>query len=107
MGGEVEGNRKALLPGGQVAAIKGVGFFRGRETGILTDCPWAACIHRRTHTACERRKAGKSGVASVRTGVQWLHRNALGRMPGQVFALNLFVSRFFPVVDICHYKLTF
>ena len=82
MGGKIECNRKALLPGGQIAAIEGVRFLGGRETGILTDGPWAARIHRRTHTARERRKARKSGVTSIRAGVKWLYGYALGRMPG-------------------------
>ena len=82
MGGKIEGDREAFLPGGQIAAIEGVRFLGGRETGILTDGPWTARIHRRTHTTRERRKAGKSGIASIRAGVKWLYGYALGRMPG-------------------------
>ena len=103
MRGKVEGDRKALLSSGQVAAIKGVGFLGGREARILADRPWAACIHGCAHTTRERRKAGKPGIASILRGIKRLYSNALGRIPGQVLALNLFFSRFFPLVDIRHF----
>ena len=67
--GEIEGDRKALLSGGQVAAVKGVRFFGSRETGILADGPWPTRIHRRTHTARKWRKAGKTRVASILCGI--------------------------------------
>ena len=42
VGGEIEGDAEALLPGGEVAAVEGVGFLGGREAGILADGPRAA-----------------------------------------------------------------
>ena len=45
VGGKVEGDAQALLPHREVAAVEGVRFLGGRETGILTDGPRAACIH--------------------------------------------------------------
>src|SRR6267142_1875566 len=35
MGGKIERDRKALLPGGEVASVEGVGIFGRREPGIL------------------------------------------------------------------------
>ena len=80
--GKVEGDRQAFLTSGEVAAVKGVGFLSGRKTRILTDRPWAARIHRRAHTACKRRKAGKAGIARVFGGIQRLYSDALRRVPG-------------------------
>ena len=102
MGGEIEGDAQALLTGSEVAAVECVRFLRGRKTSILANGPRAARIHRRAHAACERRETGQARVASVLRGVQRLHSNALGRVPGQILALDLLVGCFFPVVYICH-----
>ena len=58
VGGEVEGDAEALLPGGEVAAVEGVGFLGGREAGVLADGPRPA---RRTssHRARACRAAGR------------------------------------------------
>jgi hypothetical protein len=53
MGGQVEGDRDALLPGGQRLAVEGVRFLGGREARILPDRPGPAGIHRRAHAAGE------------------------------------------------------
>jgi hypothetical protein len=82
VGCEIESDRKALLPSGQIAAVKCIGFLSSRETRILADRPWAARIHRRTHTARKWRKAGKAGIARVFGGIQRLYGNALRRVPG-------------------------
>ncbi len=37
VGGEIESDGNALLAGGERLAVKGIGGFRGGETGILTD----------------------------------------------------------------------
>jgi hypothetical protein len=42
VGGEIEGHRQALLPGGEVLAVKRVGFLRRREARILPDGPGLA-----------------------------------------------------------------
>ncbi len=55
--GEIEGDRQSLLAGGEVAAIEGVRFLGGGETGVLADRPGAAGIHAGTHAAGERGKA--------------------------------------------------
>ena len=62
VGGEIEGDREALLPGGEVAAVEGVGFLGGREARILADRPGPAGIHRGIGPARERREAGQAGV---------------------------------------------
>ncbi len=46
MGGEIEGDREALLPGGEIAPVEGVGIFRGGEAGILPDGPGLRGVHR-------------------------------------------------------------
>src|SRR3954451_20961725 len=47
MGGKVECDRKALLPGGEVAAVERVGVFGRGEAGILPDRPGLVDIHGR------------------------------------------------------------
>ena len=49
--GKIEGDRKAFLPGGQVPAVKRVGLFRGRETGVLPNRPGPHDIHRAVRPA--------------------------------------------------------
>ncbi len=39
VGGEIEGDRQALLPGGEIAPVEGVGILRRGEAGILPDGP--------------------------------------------------------------------
>jgi hypothetical protein len=46
MGGEVEGDGDALLAGGEVAPVEGVGILGGGEAGILPDGPRPLHIHR-------------------------------------------------------------
>ena len=45
MRGQVKGNGKPFLPHRQVAAIKGVGFFRGGKARVLTDGPGTLHVH--------------------------------------------------------------
>ena len=45
MGGEVEGDRQALLAGGQVAPVEGVAVLGGGEAGILPDRPGLGRVH--------------------------------------------------------------
>ena len=74
MGGEVEGDRQALLAGGEVAAVEGVGFLGRREAGILPDRPGLLDIHGRVGAADEgrdararcRERAGRRGRARRR-----------------------------------------
>ena len=66
MGGEIEGDRQALLPGGEVAAVEGVRILGGREAGILADRPGPAGIHRGIGPARERREAGQAGIDARR-----------------------------------------
>ena len=39
VGGEIEGDRQALLAGGDVAPVEGVGVLGRREAGVLADGP--------------------------------------------------------------------
>ena len=92
MGGEIEGDGEALLPGGEVAPVEGVGIFRRGEAGILPDGPGLRRVHRRIGPAQERRLA-RIGVEEVETGkvafaIDRLHGDGFRRRPGFA-ALNL------------------
>ena len=58
MGGEIEGDRQALLAGGKIAPVEGVGILGGGEAGILPDRPRLGDIHGRVGAAQIRRDAG-------------------------------------------------
>ena len=60
VGGEVEGDREALLPGREVAPIEGVAVLGGGEPGILPDRPGLGGVHGRIGAAQERRQARPS-----------------------------------------------
>ena len=85
MGGEVERDRKALLSGGEVAAVERVGILRRGEAGILPDGPGLVDIHGRVGAAQIGRDArpGLEEVDAVEVGlaVAGLDRDALGRQP--------------------------
>ncbi len=51
VGGEIERDREALLPGGEVAAVERVGILRRGEAGILPDGPGLVDIHGRVGAA--------------------------------------------------------
>jgi len=79
VGGEVEGDREALLAGGEIAAIEGVRFLGGRETGVLADRPGTAGIHRGADSAREGGEARQAGIGlDVVRRVERLDRDALG-----------------------------
>ncbi len=59
VGREVERDRQALLSGGEVAAVEGVGVLGGGEPGVLADRPRLVDVHRRVRAAQER---GDTGV---------------------------------------------
>ena len=85
MGGEVEGDRKALLTGGEVATVEGVGFLGGGEAGVLADRPRLVDVHRRVRTPHERGEAGerrREAQGADRLGVEGgRHGDALRRLP--------------------------
>ena len=72
VGGEVEGDREAHLPGGQVAPVEGVRLLGGGEPGVLADGPRPVGVHRRPHAAHERRGAGDRAevVDAVEVGLR-------------------------------------
>ena len=85
VGGQVEGDRQALLPGREVAAVEGVGVLGRGEAGVLADRPGLVDVHGRVGAAQVGRQA-RPGVEEVEPGqirraVGALHRNALGRQP--------------------------
>ena len=66
MGGEIEGDREAFLPGRKIAPVEGVGILRGGEAGILPDRPRLGDIHGRVGAAQVGRDA-RIGVEPVET----------------------------------------
>ena len=58
VGGEIECDREALLPGGEIAPVEGVGILSRGEAGILPDRPGLGDIHRRVGAAQIGRDAG-------------------------------------------------
>ena len=85
VGRQVEGDRQALLPGGEVAPVERVGLLGGGEPGVLADRPGLVHVHRRVGPAQVRGQAGIGGEeiqpVGVRCGVQRLDVDALGRDP--------------------------
>ena len=87
MGGQVEGHRKALLSGGEVAAVESVGFLGGGEAGVLANGPRLQGVHGGVRPAQEGRDAG--GVVQVLHGARGrrrcrrLHGDVLDRHPGR------------------------
>src|SRR3546814_21187535 len=81
VGGEIEGDRDAMLPGGEVAAVEGVRFLGGREAGILADRPGQAGVHGRIGPAREWRETGEAGVTAARVlgRVEVLPGRAIGQ----------------------------
>ena len=67
VGGEIESDGEALLTGGEIAPVEGVGIFGGGEAGILPDRPGLRCVHRGVGAAKVRRLAG-IGVEEVEAG---------------------------------------
>ncbi len=61
MGGQIEGDRQALLAGGEVVAEEGVGLFGRREPGVLADGPGAVGVHGGAWAAQIGRHAGQGG----------------------------------------------
>ena len=87
VGGEVEGDREAHLPGGEVGPVEGVRLLGGGEAGVLADRPRAVRVHRGPDAPDEGVEPGERADAleplEVGGGVERLHRDALGRDPGQ------------------------
>ena len=104
VGGEVEGDGEALLTGGEVAPIEGVGFLGGGESGVLADGPRLEAIHRGIRAAQERRDAGLVfqvlHAGDVVFGVERLDRDFLHGVPddrADGFAM-FFFERLAPLV---------
>src|SRR6266446_1466994 len=85
VGGEIERDREALLPGGQIASVKSVGIFRGGEAGILPDGPGLVDIHRGIGATQIGRDAGpcleEIDAFEVGFAVLGLDEDAFGREP--------------------------
>src|SRR4029079_6878824 len=82
---QIEGDREALLSGGEVAPVERIGILRGGESGVLPDGPWLRRVHGRVGAAQIRRDAGISVEArEAREVVRSVGRfdgNAFGRTP--------------------------
>ena len=106
VGGEIEGDRQAHLPGRQIAPVEGVGILRGREAGILPDGPGPAGIHGRLGPAQEGEQAGQAVHAlqpfQIFHCIERLDCDAFGRLPHQIVgraAAHLLRGEGAPVVE--------
>ncbi len=102
--GEIEGDRKSLLPRREVATVESIGFLGSGEARILPDRPRTPGIHRRAHAAREGREARQAGIDPLHVlgRVQRLDVDPFGRVPGEILALNLLVGKRLPVVSGRH-----
>ena len=98
MGRQIERDRQALLPGGQIATIEGVGLLGRGKARILADRPGPPGIHRGIGPARIRLETRQARIDRVRAGVERLDGDALGRLAREFAALHLFVGAGFPVV---------
>src|ERR1019366_8347427 len=85
VGGEIERDREALLPGGEVAAVERVGILRRGEAGILPDGPGLVDIHGGVGAAQIRRDA-RPGLEEIDAfeiafAIAGFYQDALGREP--------------------------
>src|SRR5205823_1956909 len=82
VGGQVEGDREAHLPGGQVGAVEGVGLLGGGEARVLADGPRLPGIHGGARGADEWEDTGERvdevEVVDVGPRPEGLHVDALG-----------------------------
>ena len=89
MGGEIEGDGKPHLPGGEIAPVEGVRIFRRRKSRILPDGPGLRCVHRRIGPAQEGRDAGEGAdeieAGRVAGGVGGFNGDGFGGEPNTTF----------------------
>ena len=97
MCGQIEGDRQPLLPRGQIAAVKCVGFLGRGKARILPDRPWTPRIHARLYAARERSKPWKTRISRIRFGIERLDIKALRRFPSEIAPFGFFVRERVPV----------
>ena len=105
VGGQVEGDRQALLPGGEVAPVERVGLRRGgearRTAGPSTAGSCTSSGRARAGTArCPGRCPGSPARRRSAGGEQRRDGDALGRLPGRLLdaAAGGLLERLGPVV---------
>ncbi|CAB4346808.1 unannotated protein [freshwater metagenome] len=103
VGGEIEGDRQAHLAGSEVASIKRVRLFGGRESGVLADRPRAIRVHRRSHATGVGGEARQCVDIAERleigSRVDRFYGDAFGGLPyeiGGIGALEVFGGRIGP-----------
>src|SRR5262245_9597657 len=91
VGGEIEGHRKPLLPGLQIAAVEGVALLSGGETGVLANGPWPAGVHRGIGPAGVGRQSGEAAVdpGEIIGTVDVLEADMFGRIAAEVLPARL------------------
>src|SRR5690606_15217098 len=105
MGGEVEGDGEALLAGGQIAAVEGVGRHGGREAGLMADRPRPAGIHGGARAAHEGFEVGQRMEVvdpfKVPGRVERLDVDPFGGLPDERLrrCLQLLLGKLFPILE--------
>ncbi len=109
---QIERHRQAHLPALQALAVKLVRVLRGGEAGILPDGPGPVGVHGGARPAQKRRKAGHAAqrleMFEIGRGIERLHRDALGRRPGQLVerrAAQLLLRELAPIFERFRRKL--
>ena len=114
MSGKVKGDGKPFLPSGEVTAVKGVGLFGGRETGVLANRPRLRGIHSGARATHVRRQTGQGArdfqIIEVRFGVQRLDDNPFRRLSFQRLngffpSTEFFIGECLPLLHISHFLL--
>ena len=100
MGGEIEGDRKPLLPSGEITAVEGVGFLGGGEARILANGPGPPGIHGRAHPPREGGKARQARIdRHVLSRVERLDGDPFRGRPGQILALHFLGGSGSPLIQ--------
>src|SRR3546814_6366608 len=80
--GQIESDRRALLPGCKIAAIEGIGFFSDGKTGILPDGPRRPRIHAAAYAAVKGAETGRAegDAMDVLRRIERLNCSPFGRL---------------------------
>ena len=102
---QIEGHAEALLPGGQVAAVKGVTLLGRGKARVLPDGPGPGGVHGGAWPARVRRQARQPGIEVLGVGgrVEGLEGQPLGSQAAErlgTLAAQVFAGERFPVTQV-------